>query len=325
MNERTSFLKLTDISIPQLESLLEAARGFKVERLDNSSKPLGGQTWALLFHKASTRTRVSFEVGIHELGGHAMVLDQNRLQTGRGESIEDTAKVLSRYIHGIVIRTYEQAYVEDFARYGSIPVVNALTDALHPCQVLSDLFTLAERWGRPGALLKSLRGRKVAFFGDCASNMAHSWILGAAMAGMELVLCGPERFAPRGLVDERLREAGLAATHRFIQDPGEAARDADALYTDVWVSMGDEAERENRIALLSPYQVDGKLMELARPEALFLHCLPAHVGEEVSESVYHGPGSIVFDQAENRLHAQKAILSLLSQSTTTSSTGGESS
>jgi ornithine carbamoyltransferase len=324
MNERTSFLKLTDVSVPQLESLLEAARGFKVDRLENASKPLRGQTWALLFHKASTRTRVSFEVGIHELGGHAMVLDQNRLQTGRGESIEDTARVLSRYIHGIVIRTYEHAYVEDFARSGSIPVVNALTDALHPCQVLSDLFTLAERWGRPGEFLKSLRGRKVAFFGDCASNMAHSWILGAAMAGMELVLCGPERFAPQGLVEDLLRKARLAPTHRFIQDPVEAARNADALYTDVWVSMGDEAERENRIALLSPYQVDGKLMELAHPGALFLHCLPAHVGEEVSESVYHGPGSIVFDQAENRLHAQKAVLSLLSQTFSTSATGGTS-
>jgi ornithine carbamoyltransferase len=311
MTHLSSFLKTTDLSHAQLGEVLERAARYKAERGNPADKPLAGQTWALLFHKSSTRTRISFEVGIHELGGHAMILDQNRMQTGRGETVEDTAKVMSRYIHGIIIRTYEHQFVEDFANFGSIPVVNALTDALHPCQIVSDLLTLAERWGTPGNLLDSLAGRKLVFFGDCASNMAHSWILGGALAGMEIVLCGPEKFAPKPFVNDLLKEAGLPQSYTFTSDVEVAAKDADAVYTDVWVSMGDEDERDQRIKEMAPYQVNSKVIGLAKPDAFFLHCLPAHEGEEVSSEVYKSPQSIVFDEAENRLHAQKAILSFL--------------
>lgn len=311
MSHPTSFLKTTDFSRAQLGEILEQAARYKAERGDPADKPLAGQTWALLFHKSSTRTRISFEVGIHELGGHPMILDQKRMQTGRGETVEDTAKVLSRYIHGIIIRTYEQQFIEDFAKFGSIPVVNALTDALHPCQVVSDQLTLAERWGARGALLESLKGRKLVFFGDCASNMAHSWILGGALAGMEIVLCGPAQFAPKPFVKALLKEAGLPCNYTFTTDVAAAAKDADAVYTDVWVSMGDENQRDLRLQLMAPCQVNAAVMAAARPDALFLHCLPAHEGEEVAPEVYQSPQSIVFDQAENRLHAQKAILSFL--------------
>jgi ornithine carbamoyltransferase len=312
MTQLSSFLKTTDLSRAQLGEVLELAARYKADRGNSDLKPLAGQTWALLFHKSSTRTRISFEVGINELGGHPMILDQNSMQTGRGETIEDTAKVMSRYIHGIIIRTFEHQFLEDFASYGSIPVVNALTDALHPCQIVSDLLTLSEKWGQPGSLLASLKGRKLVFFGDCASNMAHSWILGGALAGMEIVLCGPEKYAPLPFVDDLLKEAGLEKTYTFTSDVQAAAKDADAVYTDVWVSMGDEDEREQRLKEMAPYQVNATVMDAARPEAFFLHCLPAHEGEEVCSEVYKSPQSIVFDEAENRLHAQKAILSFLS-------------
>ena len=312
MKKLSHFLKITDLSGDMLGQALELAAELKAKRGNCEFEPLKGQTWALLFHKSSTRTRVSFEVGINELGGRTMILAQQKMQTGRGETVADTAKVLSRYIHGVIIRTFDHAFIEDFAREGSIPVVNALTDALHPCQVVADLLTLAERWGAPGNLLESLKGRKVCFAGDCASNMAHSWILGAAMAGMEIVLTGPQSFAPEPIVDRLLEESGLPKTYRFTVDPLEAAAGADMLYTDVWVSMGDEEEREKRLVEMAPYQVNRTLMDAAKPEAVFMHCLPAHEGEEVSSEIYHSPQSIVFDQAENRLHAQKAILSFLS-------------
>ena len=315
MKKLSHFLKITDMTPALLGEALELAAELKATRGQGSFKPLDGQTWALLFHKSSTRTRVSFEVGIHELGGHAMILDQKRMQTGRGETVADTAKVLSRYIHGVIIRTFEHSFIEEFAREGSIPVVNALTDALHPCQVVADLQTLAEKWGRRGQLLDSLKGRKLVFAGDCASNMAHSWILGGAMAGMEIVLTGPKAYAPEAVVDQWLEEAGLPVDYQFTEDPFAAASGADVIYTDVWVSMGDEEEREQRLREMAPYQVNSALMAAARPDALFLHCLPAHEGEEVSGEVYHSGQSIVFDQAENRLHAQKAILSFLSDST----------
>ena len=311
MKTTPSFLTMTDFSREQLGEALELASRLKAERGQSDFKPLRGQTWALLFHKSSTRTRVSFEVGINELGGHAMILDQKRMQSGRGETIEDTAKVLSRYIHGLIIRTYEQEIIEEFAKHATIPVVNALTDSYHPCQVVSDLLTLSERWGKPGSLLDSLRGRKLVFFGDCASNMAHSLIIGGAMTGMEIVLCGPDGFAPKSVASESLKAAGYPVNYTFLSDPLEAAARADAIYTDVWVSMGDEEEREKRLQALAPYQVTAAVMKAASPESVFLHCLPAHEGEEVSSEVYKSPQSIVFDQAENRLHAQKAILSFL--------------
>ena len=311
MNDLSSFLTISDFSQNQLGEVLELGAKLKAERTQSTWKPLAGQTWALLFHKSCTRTRVSFEVGIHELGGHAMILDQKRMQSGRGETVEDTAKVLSRYLHGLIIRTFEHSLIESFARSATIPVINALTDSFHPCQVVSDLLTLSERWGEKGALVDSLKGRKVAFYGDCASNMAHSWILGGAMAGMEIVLCGPEGFAPDPLVDTILTAAGYPMNYSFTSDPLQAAKGADAIYTDVWVSMGDEEEMDKRLQLMAPYQVNKAVMDSAGKDTLFLHCLPAHEGEEVSSEVYNSPNCIVFDQAENRLHAQKAILSFL--------------
>lgn len=320
MNQASSFLKLTDLARPELASILEETLSLKARRAHPEERALEGQTWALLFHKSSTRTRVSFEVGIHELGGYPMILDQKRMQTGRGETIEDTAKVLSRYVHGLIIRTYEHTIVEEFASAGSIPVINALTDALHPCQVLSDLYTLAERWGVPGGLFDALEGRKVAFMGDCRSNMAHSWILGAALAGMKLSLCGPENYRPESFPEAILEQAGMISKHEFTTDPAEAVAAADAVYTDVWVSMGNEEESRRRQAELEPYQVNAEVMEAAGKDACFLHCLPAHVGEEVSAEVYQSGSSIVFDQAENRLHAQKAILKFLAEKAKSAST-----
>ncbi|MCC5839327.1 MAG: ornithine carbamoyltransferase [Opitutales bacterium] len=303
-----SFLQCTDIHKGDLEALFHQAAALKHERPRGHAPYLEGQTWALIFHKPSTRTRVSFEVGLHELGGHPLYLEQSQTQMGRGETVADTAKVLSRYVRGIIIRTFDHALVEELAREGSVPVVNGLTDLFHPCQVYADAFTLSERWGIEDERASSLQGRKLAFIGDTASNMANSWILGGAHFGMEIALSGPEAFRPKPEIEARLKTAGLPLNYTFTTDPAEAARDADVIYTDVWVSMGDEAEREARLKAFRPYQVDERLMALAKPDAYFMHCLPAHEGEEVTTAVYRGPQSIVLDEAENRLHMQKAIL-----------------
>jgi ornithine carbamoyltransferase len=307
-----SFLKETDFSFAEAGALFESARKIKQFRGRTSPGTLAGQTWALLFAKSSTRTRVSFEVGLAELGAHVLYLDQRTTQLGRGETIHDTAKVLSRYVHGLVIRTYGHEIIEEFAATATVPVVNALTDFLHPCQIYTDAFTLAERWAEAGQpLIESLRGKKLAFIGDSANNMANSWILGGALFGMKIALAGPKGFAPGREIVEQLRKDGLENNFLYTEDPEEAAADADVLYTDVWVSMGQEAEEKERLALFTPYCVDSRLMAAAKPDALFMHCLPAHLGMEVSEEVYNSPASIIFDQAENRLHVQKAIVSAL--------------
>lgn len=312
--KKASFLKDTDFSKEIASEVLEHASELKATRGKSTEKPLLGQTWGMLFHKSSTRTRVSFEVGINELGGDALMLDQNKMQLGRGETVQDTAKVLSRYLHGIIIRTYEQSFLNDFAEAGTIPVVNGLTDLFHPCQIYSDALTLGERWSPNGKnIFDSLKGRKLAFFGDCASNMAHSWILGGALFGMEIVLTGPGRFSPSPKIDQFLKDANLEKTYRFSEDAEKMTKDADVVYTDVWVSMGDEDEREERLLEMKPYQVNENIMALAKKDAYFLHCLPAHIGEEVSEGVYNSAQSIVFDEAENRLHCQKAILARLAK------------
>jgi len=303
------FLKETDVARSELPKLFALARDLKRKR--GAAKPLAGQTWALIFSKSSTRTRVSFEVGIHELGGNPLFLNRNDIQIGRGESVEDTAKVLSRFVHGLIVRTYEQSEIERLAAAGSIPVINALTDFLHPCQIYTDAFTLAERWGRGGDLLGSLRGRKIAFLGDTACNMAYSWVLGAALFGMKISLSGPKEFAPGSDLDAQLAKDGLPKTYQFTADPHEAVKDADVVYTDVWVSMGKEEETKERIRVMSPYQVTAKLFAAAKPDAYFMHCLPAHPGEEVEQAVLDNPRSIIFDEAENRLHVQKAILATL--------------
>jgi len=306
------FLHETDFKPREIGEVFTLARSYKQKR-GTPAKVLAGQTWALIFSKSSTRTRVSFEVGIHELGGNPLFLNRNDIQLGRGETIEDTARVLSRYVHGLIVRTYDHRDVERLAAAGSIPVINALTDFLHPCQIYTDAFTLAERWaGKRGNLLSSLKGRKIAFLGDTGCNVANSWVIAANLLGMKISLGGPKGFAPSPLVDKALDAAGLSAGgYQFTTDPFEAVRDADVVYTDVWVSMGKEEETRKRLASLSPYAVTAKLFKAAKPDAFFMHCLPAHPGEEVMQEVLDNPRSIIFDQAENRLHVQKAIMTKL--------------
>jgi ornithine carbamoyltransferase len=257
---------------------------------------------------------VSFEVGIHELGGNPLFLNRGDIQLGRGETIADTARVLSRFVHGLVVRTFDHRDVEELARWGSVPVINALTDLLHPCQIYTDAFTAAERWAGPqGDLFASLRGRKIAFLGDTGFNMANSWILGAAHFGMKIALAGPATHAPTAAIDALLKAAGLPREYQFTTDAFEAVAGADIVYTDVWASMGQEEESAKRIDQMRPYAVTAKLFAAAKKDALFMHCLPAHPGEEVEQAVLDDPRSIIFDQAENRLHVQKAIVSVLTR------------
>jgi len=309
------FLKETDLARSDLPKLFALARELKAKRgRKGAPTPLRGQTWAMIFSKSSTRTRVSFEVGIHELGGNPLFLNRNDIQLGRGETIEDTARVLSRFVHGLIVRTFDHSDVERLAAAGTVPVINALTDFLHPCQIYADAFTVAERWakGSTGAkLVDSLRGRKIAFLGDTACNMAHSWILGANLFGMKIALAGPQSFAPTKEFDAFLAREGYAGGYQFTTDPFEAVRGADVVYTDVWVSMGKEEETKERIRVMAPYVVTGKLFAAAKKDAYFMHCLPAHAGEEVMPEVLASPRSIIFDEAENRLHMQKAILATL--------------
>jgi ornithine carbamoyltransferase len=306
------FLKETDFKRAELPALFALARDLKRKRGKRGAPtPLKGQTWALIFSKSSTRTRVSFEVGIHELGGNPLFLNKNDIQLGRGESVADTARVLSRFVHGLIVRTYEHAEVEELASAGSVPVINALTDFLHPCQIYTDAFTMAERWAKGRDLVGALRGRKIAFLGDTACNMANSWILGANLFGMKISLAGPKGFEPSAAFNAQLEREGFGGGYEFTTDPMEAVRGADVVYTDVWVSMGKEEETKQRIRLMSPYSVSGRVFAGAKPDALFMHCLPAHAGEEVMPEVLANPRSIIFDQAENRLHMQKAILARL--------------
>ena len=304
------FLKETDFTTKQAQQVFLLAKQFKHDRL-NCPHPLNKQSWGLLFYKSSTRTRISFEVGVNELGGFPIVLDSQNTQIGRGETIADTAKVMSQYLHGLVIRTYGHEIVEGFAKHATMPIVNGLTDLNHPCQLYTDIFTLLERYSPEAMDIKALKGKKVVFFGDCASNMANSWIHTAAMFGMEITLAGPEGFAPTHEIDVVLEADGLAKKYVFTTDAQSAAEGADVLCTDVWVSMGDEAEAAKRKSAMTPYQVNGDLLELAKSDAYFLHCLPAHAGEEVSQEVIDSPQSIIFDEAENRLHTQKAIMAQL--------------
>jgi ornithine carbamoyltransferase len=305
------FLKETDFKPHEIAEIFSIARMVKKNRRSHTPPTLDRQTWALIFSKSSTRTRVSFEVAIRELGAHALYLNKNDIQLGRGESIRDSARVLSRYLHGLVVRTYDHQEVVELARHGSVPVINALTDFLHPCQIYADGFTLAERWATGDDLFGSLKGRKIAFLGDTACNVANSWILGAHLFGMELSLAGPEGFEPGAEIRGLLAKEGIGEKFHFTHDPAEAVRDADVVYTDVWVSMGKEEEARERISKMMPYQVTTDLMKRAKPGALFLHCLPAYVGKEVTEDVIEGKSSYVWDQAENRMHVQKAILSVL--------------
>jgi len=304
------FLKVTDFTVDEIAEVFALAAEYKANRAA-TPKTLAGQSWGMLFYKNSTRTRVSFEVGLVELGAHPVVLNAQTTQISRGESTTDSAQVLSRYLHGLIIRCYDHAVLEDFAKAGRVPVINALSDYTHPCQILADAFTLAERWAGDGDFIGALAGRKLAFLGDTHCNMANSWLLAGAHLGIDIALGGPQSLAPGDDVRADMQARGHDVESHFFTDPHAAAKDADVVYTDVWVSMGAEAEAENRLTTLRPYQVNQNVMAAAKKDAFFLHCLPAHLNEEVSADVYHSPQSIVFDQAENRLHVQKAILTLL--------------
>ncbi|KAB2648632.1 MAG: ornithine carbamoyltransferase [Verrucomicrobiota bacterium] len=308
-------LKETDLSSTDLNRVFSLARELKKNRGKQTSSLLSGKTWVLIFSKESTRTRVSFEVGIRELGGNVIFLNKNDIQLGRGETVEDTARVLSRYAHGLVVRTYDHSDVERLASAGSIPVINALTDFLHPCQTLTDAFTAAERWAGPtGDLVESLKGRKIAFLGDTRFNMANSWMLTASMFGMKISLAGPTAYKPGEKINQLLQAGGRKIDYQVTTDPYEAVQGADIVYTDTWTSMGQESEAAARAIAMKPYTVTEKLFAAAKPDAFFMHCLPAHPGEEVVQAVLDNPRSIIFDEAENRLHVQKAIISHLTES-----------
>ena len=289
-------LSIEKLTKAEMEKLVADSAVMKRERGHHSAQPLRGQTWALIFAKSSTRTRVSFEVGIRELGGEVMFLSANDIQLGRGEPIKDTARVMGRMIHGAVIRTYGQNEVEDFAGFSKIPTINALTDEEHPCQILSDIFTYQEERG-------SLAGRTVVFIGDGACNMANSWIFAATRIGFELRIAAPKKFQPDAAL---LKRAGGKII--VTEDLQAAARGADLLYTDVWVSMGKEAESAERLKTLNGYQINQALVKLAKPDALVMHCLPAYRGKEIDDETFEANAQTIFDQAENRLHTQKAVL-----------------
>ena len=289
-------LNIETLAKADIERILAASGPMKKNRGRHAGNPLAGQTWALIFSKSSTRTRVSFEVGLRELGAAVMFLSSRDIQLGRGEPIKDTARVLGRMVHGAVIRTYAQSEVEDFARFAAIPTINALTDEEHPCQVLADIFSFQEKRG-------PIQGKVVTFIGDGANNMTNSWIFAAAKLGFEFRIAAPPGYQPSPAV---LARAG--GNVKVTTDVQAAAAGADVLYTDVWVSMGQEEESAERIAKLAGYQINDRVVKLANPNALVMHCLPAYRGKEIDEATFEAHAGTIFDQAENRLHVQKAIL-----------------
>jgi ornithine carbamoyltransferase len=297
MSERAhrDFLAIPDYSREELYGLFDLAEWMR--NGEYTDKPLAGKSLAMIFMKSSTRTRVSFEVGTWQLGGHALFLSPRDVQLGRGEPIADTARVLSRYVDGIMIRTFAHSEVEELAKYSDVPVINGLTDLLHPCQILADILTIRQHLG-------SIDGRKVAWIGD-GNNMANSWINAAYRLGFDLTLACPEGYEPDQAILERAKSA---ANVRVVRDPAEAVEGADVVNTDVWASMGQEEEQAVREKAFKGYIVDEALMSRAQQDAIFMHCLPAHRGEEVSAEVIDGPQSVVWDEAENRLHIQKAIM-----------------
>ena len=292
------FLQIPDFSAKEIEKLFSLAEKMRAGKY--TKKPLAGKSLGMIFMKSSTRTRVSFEVGAWQLGGHALFLSPRDVQLGRGEPIADTARVLSRYVDGIMIRTFAHSEVEELAKYADVPIINGLTDLVHPCQVLADLLTVKQ-------FLGGYKGKRIAWIGD-GNNMANSWINAAYVLGFELTLACPEGYDPDATI---LKRAQSKAKVRVVRDPAEAAEKADVVNTDVWASMGQEEEQTEREKAFKGYKVDGALMRRANRDAIFLHCLPAHRGEEVAVEVIDGPQSRVWDEAENRLHIQKAIMAVL--------------
>jgi ornithine carbamoyltransferase len=292
-------LSIEQTSPEAIERILRSTADFKTKRGQISARPLAGQTWALIFSKPSTRTRVSFEVGIRELGGESIYMNAADAQLGRGELIKDTARVLARMIHGAIIRTYAQRDIEEFAEFSGVPTVNALTDDEHPCQILGDIFTIREKRG-------DIENKIVTFVGDGVANTAQSWLFAAGKLNFELRIASAKRYQPGS---ELLKRVGGNVI--CTDDLQEAARDADVLYTDIWVSMGREGEEARREAELAPYWINESLVKLAKPDALVMHCLPAHRGQEIDDKTFEAHAQTIFDQAENRLHVQKAILAEL--------------
>lgn len=290
------FLSITDLTKKELQDILYLAKRIKSnpKKFRNS---LGGKALGLLFNKPSTRTRVSFEAGMYQLGGNTIFLTEKEIQIGRGESIIDTAKVLSKYLDAIVIRTYEHEHLIEFAKNSSIPVINGLSDLLHPCQILSDIFTIIEKKGH-------IEQINIAYIGDGSNNIAHSWILATGVYGINLRIATPKDFQPHPSIVEKAKPRIVETT----TDINKAVKDADILYTDVWISMGQDEEKQKRLAQFKGYQINETLLKLAKTDCLVMHCLPAHIGEEITSGVLYGPQSIVFEQAENRLHTQKALL-----------------
>lgn len=294
-------LKMLDLSAEEIFELLDLADKLKYEKKHNIAHPiLSGQTLGMIFQKSSTRTRVSFETGMYQLGGQALFLSSRDLQIGRGEPVEDTARVLSRYLDGLMIRTFEQAEVEAFAKYGSIPVINALTDFAHPCQVLADLQTIREYH-------KTLDGKKLCFIGD-GNNMANSLIVGCLKTGMKVSVVTPKEYAPDPVILDFAKDY---EGFEWTQDPMQGATDADAVYTDVWASMGQESEQKIREKAFAGYQINKQVMSVAHSNSIVLHCLPAHRGEEITAEIMEAHANEIFDEAENRLHAQKAVMATL--------------
>ncbi len=301
-----SFISVNDLSLDEINTILELSADLKKKLKDGvSHKYLEGQTLGMIFSKPSTRTRVSFETGIYQLGGIGMYFGPTDLQLKRSENIHDTAKVLSRYLSGIMIRTFDHQDVMDLAKHATIPVINGLTDLLHPCQILADLFTISEKKGK-------LKGLKLAYVGD-GNNVAHSLLYGCSKVGMHISIASPNGYKPNEeIVNAALENAKtMNSKIEIVENPEEAVKDADVIYTDVWASMGQESEAIERKKIFNKYQVNEKLVKLAKEDYIFLHCLPAHRGDEVVDEVIDSPNSVVFDEAENRLHVQKAIMVLL--------------
>jgi ornithine carbamoyltransferase len=299
---KKDFLSIADLDRTEMEALLRRGLEMKKERKEGREKQsLRGKVLGLLFHKPSLRTRVSFEVGMVHLGGSSIYLTDKEIGIGSRESVEDVGRVLGRYLDGIMIRTFDHSIAVNLARHAPIPVINGLTDLLHPCQILADILTVIQHRG-------TIEKRTVAFFGD-GNNVAHSWINAAGVLPFRLRVAVPKGFEPKEEVLGPARNRG--ADVQVLHDPRAAAEGADVLYTDAWASMGQEGEREKRIRAMAPFQLNADLLRLAKPDALVLHCLPAHRGEEITDEVIEGPHSVVFDEAENRLHAQKAVLEKL--------------
>jgi len=299
-------LSIEQLSRSEIERILQRTAELKSNRGKISAQPLAGQTWALIFSKPSTRTRVSFDVGIRELGGETIYLNAADAQLGRGELIKDTARVLARMIHGAVIRTYAQSDIEEFAEFSGVPTINALTDEEHPCQILGDIFTIIEKRGaidQPSQGFGLAGKTVVAYIGDGVSNTARSWLFAAGKLGFELRIASHKKYLPKKKLLER-----AGGRVNCGDDVAAAANGADVLYTDIWVSMGKEAEEARREAELAPYWINESVVKLAKPDALVMHCLPAHRGQEIDEKTFENHAQTIFDQAENRLHVQKAIL-----------------